>query len=185
MAEELVGRGLWQPVLSLTKPQLLKPLQLSQHCPGTRMQCNCKAPPHMDAGFSCHRPYSTYHWLEQGWSGIQRRKKDWIQDTYRFNLAYLKWGPRISAEDMFHQMSIKLSLLLLPALDFYSKDIRQRTHSPRLQGLHSALHVRIPEHGWTAVNLSIHSPCLLADYLLTLPKMWRGKKDQQYIHVAV
>lgn len=74
-------------------------------------------------------------------------------------------------------------LLLLPAPDFYSKDITQRTHSPRLLGFHSALHVRIPEHGWTAALLSTHSPCLQADYLLPLPKTWRGKKDQQDTHV--
>lgn len=50
----------------------------------------------------------------------------WIQD--RNIMVYLsllvKGGARISADDTLHQMSVKPVLLLLPALDFYSQEIK-------------------------------------------------------------
>lgn len=169
-----MGRGLWQPVLSLTKPQLLKPLQLPQCCQGTWVKCSYRAPHTCSPDTDPTAPTTEWNRDDE----VFREGKGtmhWIQDrNILVQLSLLvEWGPRISAEDQFHQLSIKLALLLLPAPDFYGKDTTQRAHSSRLLGLHAALHVRIPG---TAANLNTHSPCLQA--ITCLPSLKAGEEKR-------
>lgn len=187
VAQEHVGRGLWQAYCHPQSHSFLNPCS-SHSIVWDTDEVELQGPTHT---WVLGSPDTDPTAPTTDWNSDDKLFREgkgtmhWIQDrNIPVQLSLLvKWGPRISAEDTFHQMSIKLIILLLPALDCYSKDITQRAHSSRLQDC-------IQPSMWGSQNMAelqlssayTHHAC---KQITCLPsqKRWRGKKDQQDIHV--
>lgn len=108
-----------------------------------------------------------------------KRAGQWIQDRNRkvYLSLLVKGRSRLSADDTFHQVSVKPVLILLPAHDFYSQETKWRAHSPRhCWDCTQPLMRGSLGRGQTVTTLST------LNCLLPLPKKWRGRKDQQHVH---